>query len=279
MRVRPWMWVLLVLGPCFALLACGDSSDEVAELRAQVAELQAQTATTTSRAPATTVQTGEFSAEELAYITREVNRVGAFEGLGISLSRSEVTCLAEEFVRSLGIGGFEALSSRLDSAVILGGGAQRADALAIMRTVTTCTDLVASTKGQAKLDNPRLDVDCIFRGVTESDIAGWYEDYYILGEQALRAHVANIMSVKIPLCHHTFTWGERSALETLCGHIYYENPNWGTCRFMVGRAIGGITLPPLRTCDYEDVKAWITRKIYEDSEWPVFIERECGPWV
>jgi len=36
--------------------------------------------------------------------------------------------------------------------------------------------------------------------------------------------------------------------------------------------------PSPRLCNYSEVKAWINSKKYDDPEWPLFVERECGPY-
>jgi hypothetical protein len=36
--------------------------------------------------------------------------------------------------------------------------------------------------------------------------------------------------------------------------------------------------PSPRHCNYNEVKAWINSKKYDDPEWPLFVERECGPY-
>ena len=84
---------------------------------------------------------------------------------------------------------------------------------------------------------------------------------------------------------HTFTDAEASSLQNMCPTFPANS-----CDNFISKAVGagvyGSTIsldpnppnPGPRLCNYNEVKAWINSKKYDDPEWPIFVERECGPY-
>ena len=84
---------------------------------------------------------------------------------------------------------------------------------------------------------------------------------------------------------HKFTSGEWEALNMYCSTVAVaKDPLYGfgtaECQMMVKR-ITGLDYrnqeASMRDCNYEDARRWIRDDLKRDPEWPVVIERECGP--
>ena len=77
---------------------------------------------------------------------------------------------------------------------------------------------------------------------------------------------------------HTFSDAEVSSLRNMCAKV--------GCPYFIQQAVGAGFFetilprpnPSPRLCNYSEVKAWINSKKYDDPEWPLFVERECGPY-
>ena len=68
---------------------------------------------------------------------------------------------------------------------------------------------------------------------------------------------------------HTYTYAENNVLRNLCGSLNY------TCLDFVDDATQyAVGLP--RNCSSSEIRSWVVAKEYNDSNWPVFIEDECG---
>ena len=80
---------------------------------------------------------------------------------------------------------------------------------------------------------------------------------------------------------HTFTVAEVSSLRNMC--VKSGCPSF--IEQAVGAGFSKLNLPGSirpdpspRLCNYSEVKAWINSNKYDDPEWPLFVERECGPY-
>ena len=160
-------------------------------------------ATTVTAAPTTnrviTTTTPErLSAEEKAYIDREISGVVASGDLPITLQ--EGRCLLEHLVETNGIKGTEDLLDRFDTQLSSIGRVSASDADALLRPLTLCADLVSITRRDLLTEVSGVVADCMLRGTTEAQIALWYRAAFSQGAEAMRAHVLQWMSAKLPLC-------------------------------------------------------------------------------
>lgn len=156
------------------------------------------TAVPTTNRVITTTTPERLSAEEKAYIDREFSGVVATAGLPITLQ--EGRCLLEHLVETHGIKGTEDLLDRFDTQLSSIGRVSASDADAFLQPFTLCADLVSITRRDLQTEAPEIDADCMLRGTTEAQIALWYRAAFSQGAEAMRAHVLQWMSAKLPLC-------------------------------------------------------------------------------
>ena len=156
------------------------------------------TAAPTTNRVITTTTPERLSAEEKAYIDREISGVVASGDLPITLQ--EGRCLLEHLVETNGIKGTEDLLDRFDTQLSSIGRVSASDADALLRPLTLCADLVSIPRRDLLTEVSGVVADCMLRGTTEAQIALWYRAAFVQGEEAMRAHLLPWMSTKLPLC-------------------------------------------------------------------------------
>ncbi len=297
MKIRPWLWALLMGSVLVGLTACSDSSDEVDALRTQVEELQerldaasanASAATTTpatTRAPSTTTTEAQSTKEERDRVEEEQNwieeQLAAFiQGNDLITTRFQARCILKRFVDARGTSGAEDLVNRVDADLNSVGRLSASDADAFLEPIVACINLVAITERDLQISNPDMDAQCMVEGLKESQVANWYRVYFVDGQADMQAVMADWLFSRIPLCQltttttttaslgHVFSEAEILSLENMCPGGNWLIPPQKDCLGMIAAAVGRETdsmgsiwlgrEARRRDCTYEEVRRWMT---------------------
>jgi hypothetical protein len=235
---------------------------------------------------------GESASDRGDYVSQKLPSFHAANRIpGMSLGDSR--CVLEYLVTTQGVDGTKELLSN--------DGAIGPKASLLLNALDRCVSLVQSFREELEIGAPTLSASCVVSGLTDQDIVGWRYTRLTQGENAYQSVVTRYINSKISSCSrstatkvrpttttrapstaglHEFSRAELKSLDNACIAKAAEGgmdvAGGYRCTWMVDDA-ADVYNSSLRACTYEDVKSWIERELWQDPEWPLFVERQCEP--